>query len=308
MRKKITIVGAGKVGSTVAQILAYKGLGDIVIVNRTAGKAQGIAMDLMQSSPVVEGFDAAVMGAGDYAETKESDVAIITAGLPRKEGMSRDQLLAANAGAVRDIAAQLARHSPGAAMVVVTNPLDVMVHVAWKASGFKASKVIGMAGVLDTARFRHFIAKELGVSPRLVSGMVLGGHGDLMLPLVDYAKVKGKPLTGLMPKEKIGRIVRRTVNAGAEIISLEGDSAYYAPASSVVQMVESILLDKKMILPCSAYLNGQYGIKGVFLGVPVRLGKNGVEKIIELKLTKEELTRLQDSARSVTEMVKKAGI
>jgi len=306
-RKKITVVGAGKVGSTVTQLLAYKELGDIVLVNRTVEKAKGIALDLMESFPV-EGIDIHVTGTGDYKETRASDVVIITAGLPRKEGMSRDSLLLANAKIVGGIAKQLAKHSPQAVMIVVTNPLDVMAYAAWKVSGLRKNKVVGMAGILDSSRFRSFLAQELKVSGKKVKAMVLGGHGDFMLPLPDQTMVKGVPITKLLSAGKIQKLVQRTVNAGAEIIKLEKDSAYYAPASSVVEMVVSILKDKKTLLPCSAHLSGEYGIERVFLGVPVKLGRRGVEKIIELSLSEEERKHLQNSAKKAKEMIKKAGI
>ncbi len=307
VNKKITIVGAGKVGATVAQSLAYKNFADIVLVNRTVEKAQGIALDLMQSAPV-EGFDVKVTGTGDYRETKNSDVVVITAGLPRKEGMSRDELVAANTDIVKGITKELAKYSPKAVMIVVTNPLDVMTYVAWKVSGFKTNKVVGMAGILDTSRFRYFLSEELKVSPKDVSTVVLGGHGDFMLPLINHTFVKGKPIPKLLSNEKIDKIVKRTVDAGAEIIKREGDSAYYTPASSVVQMVECFLNNEKKTLPCSAYLNGEYGIKGVFIGVPVKLGKNGAEKIIELDLTSEEKEHLQNSANKIKEMIKITGM
>lgn len=307
MHRKITIVGAGKVGSAVAQILAYKNLGDIVLVNRTGDKAKGIALDIMQSAPV-EGFDVHVNGTGDYRETAGSDVVIITAGLPRKEGMGRDELLQANMDIVKDAAKNLSQYSPKAVMVVVTNPLDAMAYAAWKASRFKPTKIIGMAGVLDSSRFRFFVSQELKVPAKDVSAIVLGGHGDFMLPLINHSFVKKKPISRILSKARIQMLVERTVNAGAELIRLEGDSAFYAPASSVAQMVESITKDTKTVLPCSAYLTGQYGIKGVFLGVPARLGKGGAEKIIEFKLTPEEKQHLQNSADKIMEMIKRSGV
>ncbi|MBI4176460.1 MAG: malate dehydrogenase [Candidatus Aenigmarchaeota archaeon] len=302
--KKITVVGAGKVGTSVVQILAYKNLGDITLVNRTAGKAQGIALDLMESSPV-EGFGANITGTDDYSLTKGSDVVVITAGLPRKEGMGRDDLLLQNKAIVYDIAKNLAKYSPNAVIIVVTNPLDAMAYVAWKASGFKENKVVGMAGILDSSRLRYFIAKELNVPPKSVSGMVLGSHGDFMIPVISSIKVNGKPVIKLLSQEKLNQIIQRTIDAGAEIIKLEGDSAFYAPASSVAQMAEAILKDKKTFLPCSAFLNGEYGIKGIFIGVPAMLGKNGIEKIMKLDLTGQELSSLQKSADAIRDMVRK---
>lgn len=303
---KITVVGAGKVGSTVAQVIAYKQLGDVVLINRTAGKAKGIALDLMESSPVM-GFDVTVSGGGDFKESKGSEVAIITAGLPRKEGMSRDELLSANATIVGGIAKKIARYSPRAIIITVTNPLDVMTYVSWKASKFPSKRIVGMAGMLDTSRFRSFVSRGLRVPGRLVKGIVLGGHGDFMLPLPRLTTIKGKPLNKLLPRAEVKRIIKRTVNAGAEIISLEGDSAYYAPASSVAHMVESIVNNKKLIIPCSTWLNGEYGIRGVFLGVPVKLGKQGVEKVVEIPLKKEEQKHLKNSAEKIRMMLEKTG-
>ncbi|MBI4021648.1 MAG: malate dehydrogenase [Candidatus Aenigmarchaeota archaeon] len=296
---KITVVGAGKVGSTVTQLLAMAALGEVVLVNRTAEKAQGIALDLQES-----GVDVQVTGTGRYQQTAGSDLMIITAGLPRKEGMSRDELLRANAGIVTDAAKQLARHSPDAVMIVVTNPLDVMAAAAWKASHFPPKRVVGMAGALDSSRFRSFIAQELGVSVRDVQALVLGSHGDLMVPLPRLTTVRGIPLPDLLPAKKIAQLVQRTVDAGAEIIALEKDSAFYAPAAAVVEMVEAILLDRKRIVPCSTLLRGEFGIKGVFLGVPVVLGHGGVERIVDPGLTVGEKRELQAAGRKVAAMAK----
>ena len=304
-RKKITLVGAGKVGSTALQLCAYKELGDLVLVNRTAETAKGLALDLSESGPI-EGFDVSVTGTGDYKDSKDSDVVVIASGAQRKEGMSRDDLLYKNAEIVGAAAKELARQSPDAVMIVVSNPLDAMVHVAHKASKFKPSKVVGMAGILDTSRFRSFIASELDVSVEDVSAVVLGGHGDFMVPLPEHASVNGVPITQLLPGEKIAKIVERTRNAGAEIISLMKDSsAYYAPGAAVAEMIEAVVKDKKRVLPCAAYFDGEFGIKGVFMGVPVKLGSNGVEDVVELKLLEKEKAALQKSAAAVKELIGK---
>ncbi len=301
---KVSILGAGSVGSTTAQVLAYRDICDIVLWNRTEGKAKGIALDIQESAPIA-GFDHAVVGTGDLKDIKGSDVVVLTAGAPRKEGMSRDELLKTNASVVKPIAERVKKHAPKSKLIVLTNPLDAMVYLAKKVTGFRKECVVGMAGVLDSARFRTFIAGELGVAPSSVSAMVLGGHGDSMVPMVDTATVNGVPIGKLLSKSKIDAIVERTRNAGAEIISLEKESsAYYAPASSLVAMVESILEDRKEVHPCAAYLNGEYGISGIFMGVPVVLGSGGVEKIIEMKLTGGEAAALKKSAENVRAQAK----
>lgn len=305
MRKKVSIIGAGRVGSTTAQILAYKELCDIVLWNRTAESAMGIALDILESAPI-EGFDTKIKGTGDYRDIKESDVVIVTAGVPRKEGMSRDDLLKVNASVVRSVCDNVKKYAPNCVLIVLTNPLDAMVYIAKKVTGFPKQRVIGMAGILDSSRFSEFVAMELGVSVDDVSALVLGGHGDFMVPLPRYTSVAGIPVSELITKAKIDRIIERTVNAGAEIIKLEKDSsAFYAPASSLVTIVDSILKDKKKILPCAAYLDGEYGLKGIFMGVPVVLGSKGVEKIIELKLTSEEKKAVKVSGGKIAELVKR---
>lgn len=307
-RNKISIVGAGRVGSTAALWAAIKGLGDIVLVDILKGLPQGIALDIMQASPI-EGFDCEVVGTNGYEETEGSDIAIITAGLPRKPGMSRDDLLEKNTSIVKSVTQQIAESSPNACIIVVTNPLDAMAYVAKMVSGFPKNWVMGMAGVLDSARLRYFIAEELKVSVNDVSAFVLGGHGDSMIPLPRYSKVKGKPITELLSKEKIEAIVERTRNAGGEIVSLmKTGSAYYSPSASVIQMAEAILKDEKKILPCSVYLEGEYGINGYYVGVPVKLGKGGVEEIIEIKLTKEENEQFQRSVNEVKKLIEKVEI
>lgn len=307
MRPKITIIGAGFVGSTVAHIAAMKDLGDIVIVDINKAAASGKALDLQQSLAVA-GIDLNIKGTGSYGETENSDIIVITAGLPRKPGMSRDDLLAANAAIVRGVCENIKTSSPNAIIIAVTNPLDAMVYLTWKITGFSPQKIIGMAGVLDSARMRAFIAKELGVSVKDVVASVMGGHGDTMVPLMRYANVNGVPLADLMAREKIDAILERTKNGGAEIVELlKTGSAYYAPAASAVQMIESILKDKKMVMPCSAYLTGQYGVNGLFVGVPAVLGRNGVEKIIEIDLDENEKKLFAGTVKSVKELVEKLG-
>jgi malate dehydrogenase len=295
----VSIIGAGKVGSTAAQLLAYKGFCDIVLVNRTADVAKGIALDIKESSAIEE-FDVDIVGTGDYSEISGSDVVAITAGQQRKEGMSRDDLLMVNAGIVAAAAEQVREHAPGSKLIVVTNPLDEMVYLASKKTGFQKQRIMGMAGVLDSCRFRSFIAAELKVSASDVSVLVLGSHGDLMLPLPRYASVGGIPLEQLMSADRIASIVERTRNAGAEIIALEkNSSAFYAPASSLVLMIESMVKNKRMTLPCSAYLNGEYGIEGIFMGVPTVLGSNGIERVVELELNAAEKEAFQTSANKI---------
>ncbi|NLN38884.1 MAG: malate dehydrogenase [Smithella sp.] len=303
MRQKVTIVGAGNVGATAAQRLAEKELADVVLIDIIEGVAQGKSLDLAQAAPI-EKHDACLTGTGDYEESAGSDIVIITAGVPRKPGMSRDDLLAINRGIVKNVVRQAARYSPESVLIMVSNPLDAMCHVAMEESGFAKSRVIGMAGVLDSARFRAFIAAELDVSVENVHALVLGGHGDTMVPLPRFSTVAGVPITELMTPERIGELVARTRVGGTEIIELlKTGSAYYAPAAAVVEMAESILKDKKKILPCAAYLEGEYGIDGLFAGVPVKLGTAGIEQIITLKLTKDEQKMLHNSAASVRELV-----
>jgi malate dehydrogenase len=299
MNKKVTVVGAGNVGATAAQRLAEKELCDVVLIDIIEGVPQGKALDLTEAAPV-EKHDAHLTGSNLYDDSKDSDIVIITAGIPRKPGMSRDDLMSTNAGIMRNVTTQIAEHSPNAVLIIVSNPLDAMCHVAFDASGFPKNRVIGMAGVLDSARFRAFIAMELKVSVENTHAFVLGGHGDTMVPLPRYSTVAGIPITELMPKDRIDAIVHRTANGGAEIVKLlKTGSAYYAPASAAVEMAESILKDKKKILPCAAYLEGEYGIHGLFIGVPVKLGAGGVEEIIEIKLTEEEKAALMKSAKAV---------
>jgi len=302
-RKKITIVGAGNVGATCAHWAAAKELGDIVLVDVVEGIPQGKALDLMEAAPV-EGFDCNIIGTNEYADTADSDIAVITAGIARKPGMSRDDLIGTNSKIVSDVAANIAKYSPNAYIIVVTNPLDVMVYAAYKASGFPANRVFGMAGVLDSARFRTFIALELGVSFEDVSAFVMGGHGDDMVPLVRYSYAGGIPIEKLIPKDRIDAIVDRTRKGGAEIVNyLKTGSAYYAPSRSVVEMVEAVLKDKKRILPVAAYLNGEYGVKDMYFGVPAIIGGGGVEKVIELELTDEEKAALNKSIESVRKVM-----
>jgi malate dehydrogenase len=307
-RKKITIVGAGFVGATAAHWAAIKELGDICLVDIVEGMPQGKALDLLESSPV-EGFDAQIIGTNDYADTANSDVVIITAGLPRKPGMSRDDLLFKNAEIVKNVTEQIAKYSPNAYLIVVSNPLDAMVYVAYKVSGFPTNRVMGMAGVLDAARFRTFIAMELGVSVEDVTAFVLGGHGDTMVPLPRYSTVGGIPITELLSPEKINELVERTRNGGAEIVNLlKTGSAFFAPSASAVTMAEAIIKDKKRLLPCAAYCDKEYGVGGYFVGVPVILGGNGVEKVVEIKLTPEEEAAFKRSVEAVKNLVSKLSL
>ena len=304
-RPKITVVGAGNVGASVAQYAVEKELGDVVLVDVIEGIPQGKALDLAQAGPI-HGYDSTLVGSNGYDETRNSDIVVITAGLARKPGMTRDDLLFKNAEIVGGVVEQVVSRSPTSILVLVTNPLDAMVQLAWKKSGFPPKRVIGMAGILDSARFRTFIAWELGVSVENVTAFVLGGHGDTMVPLPRYSTVAGIPITELLPPEKIKALVERTANGGGEIVALfKTGSAYYAPAAATVEMVEAILKDKKKILPCAAYLDGQYGVKGLYVGVPVKLGKNGVEQIIEITLTPDEQAAFQKSAGAVRELVEK---
>jgi malate dehydrogenase len=301
MNRKVTVVGAGNVGATLAQRVADRELADVVLIDIVEGMPQGKGLDIMEATPV-EGVDARVVGTNDYKDTAGSDIVVITAGIARKPGMSRDDLLNTNAGIVKSVGEHVKKTSPNAIVIVVSNPLDVMCWVAKEATGFPKERVIGMAGVLDTARYRAFLATELDVSVRDIQAMVLGGHGDTMVPLISYTTVSGIPITQLMDKATLDAIVDRTRNGGAEIVKhLKTGSAYYAPSSGAVQMVEAIVNDQKRILPCSAWLEGEYGEKGIFLGVPVKLGRNGIEKILEVSLTDDEKAALAKSAQAVRE-------
>ena len=303
MKSKVTIVGAGNVGATTAQRIAEKELADVVLIDVVEGIPQGKSLDLAQAAPI-EKHDARLMGTNSYEASADSDVVIITAGIPRKPGMSRDDLLATNRRIMRDVARQAAIHSPRSILIIVSNPLDAMCHVAMEESGFPKERVIGMAGVLDSARFRFFIAEELNVSVENVHALVLGGHGDTMVPLPRFSTVAGVPITELMPRDRIEALVERTRKGGAEIVGLlKTGSAYYAPASGAVEMAEAILKDKKKILPCAAYLEGEYGISGLFVGGPVKLGKKGVEQILQINLSPEETDALHQSAAAVRELV-----
>lgn len=307
-RKKITVVGAGFVGATAAHWAAAKELGDVCLIDIIEGMPQGKALDLMEASPV-EGFDAHIVGTNDYKDTADSDVVIITAGLPRKPGMSRDDLLFKNTEIVKVVTEQVAKYSPNAFLIIVSNPLDAMVYVAHKVSGFPTNRVMGMAGVLDAARFRTFIAMELNVSVEDVTAFVLGGHGDTMVPLPRYSTVAGIPLPNLMPPEKIEALVERTRNGGAEIVNLlKTGSAFFAPSASAVSMAESILKDKKRIMPCAAYCDKEYGVGGYFVGVPVKLGAGGVEQVIEITLLPEEKAAFQKSVDAVKSLVQKINL
>jgi malate dehydrogenase len=307
-RPKVTVVGAGNVGATTAQYIVERELADVVLTDVVDGLPQGKALDLLQAGPV-HGYDCRITGANDYEPTAGSDIIVITAGLARKPGMSRDDLLLKNAEIVGGVVTETARRSPTAILIVVTNPLDAMAQLALRRSGFPKQRVIGMAGVLDSARFRTFIAQELDVSVENVTAFVLGGHGDTMVPLPRYSTVAGIPITELLPKDRLDALVRRTANGGAEIVGLlKTGSAYYAPAASVVHMVEAILRDKKKILPCTAYLEGEYGVKGLFVGVPVKLGRRGIEQILQITLSPDEAAALGRSAAAVRELTDKLGI
>jgi malate dehydrogenase len=304
-RAKISIIGAGNVGATTAHWCAAAELGDIVLLDipEVGDMPKGKALDLMQAGPIM-GFDAKITGTSNYWDTADSDVVVITAGIPRKPGMSRDDLLATNAKIVGSVAEQVKKTSPNAIVIVVSNPLDAMVQRTWQVTGFPPYRVMGQAGVLDTARFRTFVAMELGVSVEDVSAMLLGGHGDTMVPLASCSSVSGIPLTQLLPKEKIDAIVQRTRDGGAEIVQLlQKGSAYYAPAAATAQMIEAIIKDKKRLLPCAAYCDREYGVGGYYIGVPVILGKDGVEKIIELQLTPEEKAAFEKSVQAVKNLV-----
>ncbi len=302
-RNKVTVIGAGNVGATTAQRIAEAGLADVVLIDIVEGLPQGKGLDLAEAAPVVT-HDARVIGTNDYADTAESDVIVVTSGLARQPGMSRDDLLLKNAGIVRVVVEQSARQSPGAVIIVVTNPLDAMCHVAMQASGFPRERVLGMAGVLDSARFRTFIAQELGVSVEDTHAFVLGGHGDTMVPLSRYSTVAGVPITELLPPERVRALEERTANGGAEIVALlKTGSAFYAPAAGAFEMVESILLDRKRVLPCAVMLHGEFGTNGLFVGVPVVLGRGGMERVFEIELTGDEQVAFDRSAAAVKELV-----
>jgi malate dehydrogenase len=308
MRKKVTIVGAGNVGATAAHWLASKELADVVLLDVIEGVPQGKGLDLLEAMPI-EKRDCAIVGTNDYADSASSDIVVITAGIARKPGMSRDDLLNTNAKIMADVIAQVVKTSPNAILIIVSNPLDAMAQAAFKHSGFPRERVLGMAGVLDSARFRTFIAEELKVSVENVTAFVLGGHGDTMVPLPRYSTVAGIPITELLDEATLARLVQRTRDGGAEIVKyLKTGSAYYAPAAAAIEMVEAILKDKKKILPCAAYLTGEYGIDGLYVGVPCKLGEKGLEQIIEIKLTADEQAALQKSADSVKELCAVIGV
>jgi malate dehydrogenase len=302
-RNKVTVIGAGNVGATTAQRIAEAGLADVVLVDIVEGMPQGKGLDLAEAAPVV-GHDAHILGTNDYADTAGSDIIVVTSGIPRKPGMSRDDLIATNAGIVGGVVKAAAAVSPDAILIVVTNPLDVMCHVAKTASGFPRERVIGMAGVLDSARFRTFIAMEMGVSVEDVHAFVLGGHGDTMVPLSRYSTVAGVPITELLPADRVAALETRTANGGAEIVALlKTGSAFYAPAASTFEMVDAILRDRKRVLPCATFLQGEFGVDGYFVGVPVVLGRAGMERVFEITLTTDEQAAFDKSVNAVKELV-----
>jgi malate dehydrogenase len=308
MRKKVSIVGAGNVGATAAHWIAAKELADVALIDVVEGVPQGKALDLLEAMPI-EKRDVAIVGANDYAATANSDIVVITAGIPRKPGMSRDDLLHTNFKIMSDVVQKVVAQSPECILIIVSNPLDAMAQAAYRQAGFNRERVIGMAGVLDSARFRTFIAAELNVSVDNVTAFVLGGHGDTMVPLARYSTVAGIPITELIAPERLEQIVQRTRDGGAEIVKyLKTGSAYYAPSAAVTEMVEAILKDKKKILPCAAYLEGEYGIEGYYIGVPCKLGAAGLEQIIEIKLTAEEDAALKRSAEAVKELCAVIGV
>jgi malate dehydrogenase len=303
MRQKVTIVGVGMVGGATAQYLAKKDYCDIVLLDVVEGLPQGKALDLHEAGPI-EGFDGRIIGTNNYEDTANSAIVVITSGLARKPGMSRDDLLFLNAAIVQDVTAKIAQYSPNAILILVTNPLDAMCQLAYHTSGFPRNRVIGMAGVLDTARFRTFIAEELHVSVQDVTGFVLGGHGDTMVPLPRYSTVAGIPITELLSPERIEAICKRTANGGAEVVALlKTGSAFYAPGAAVCSMIDSVLMDKNRVLPCTVYLDGEYGVEGLFMGVPIKLSANGVEEIMKITLTDEENTLFQRSAAAVQGLI-----
>ncbi len=307
-RNKIALIGAGNIGGTLAHLIGLKELGDVVLFDVFGGVAAGKALDLEQSGPV-EGFDAVMAGGSDYAAIAGADVVIVTAGFPRQPGMSRDDLVAKNAGVIATVAEGIKTYCPGAFVIVITNPLDAMVGVMQQKSGLPHARVVGMAGVLDSARFRLFLAREFNVSVEDVTAFVLGGHGDTMVPLPRFTTVAGIPITELLPQETIEKLVQRTRDGGAEIVQLlKAGSAYYAPAAAVTEMAEAIVKDKKKILPCAAYLEGEYGIQGLFIGVPCKLGARGIEDVIEIRLLPEEQAQLEKSAAAVKELTSVIGV
>jgi malate dehydrogenase len=308
MNRKVTVVGgAGNVGATVARGIAEKQLADVVVIDIADQKAAGVALDMLEACPIY-GSDSRVLGTGDYAESANSDLVVITSGMPRKPGMSRDDLLNVNYKIMQQVTEQVVKHSPNCIIIVVSNPLDAMAQAVYKLSKFPRERVIGMAGVLDSARMRSFIAKELNVSVDNVHAFVLGGHGDTMVPLPRYSTVAGVPITELMDKATIDRISARTAGGGLEITQLVGTSAWYAPGASVVEMVEAIMLDKKKIVPCSVFLQGEYGVRDVFVGVPVKLGARGLEQVMQIKLTPDEDAAFKKSAAAVKELVDVIGV
>jgi malate dehydrogenase len=308
MRSKVTVVGAGNVGATLGQRVAERDYADVVLVDVIPDMPQGKALDILEAGPVL-GYDSLVVGTNGYDETENSNIVVITSGIARKPGMSRDDLVRTNQGIVTQVTQEIVKRSPNAMLIAVTNPLDAMAQLAFRVSGFPKQRVMGMAGVLDTARFRTFIAQELNVSVRDVQAFVLGGHGDTMVPLARLSTVAGVPLPKLLAPDRLQAIIERTANGGAEIVNLlKQGSAYYAPSASVLQMIDSILLDKKMIMPCAVYLEGEYGVNGLYVGVPAKLGASGVEEVIQLELTDEERAALQRSADAVRELVNVMGI
>ncbi len=308
MRSKITVIGAGFVGSTLVQRLAERDYADVVMFDIIPKMPQGKALDMLEAGPVI-GYDTLVVGTNDYADTADSDIVVITSGFPRKPGMTRDDLVKKNQEIVTEVTQQVVKFSPNCIIIMVTNPLDAMAQLALHVSGFPRNRVLGESGVLDTARFRTFIAQELNVSVRDVQAYVLGGHGDTMVPLARMCTVAGVPISQLLPAERIEQIVQRTRDGGAEIVNLLGTgSAYFAPSASVLQMVDSIMLDKKMIMPCAVYLQGEYGFQNIFVGVPVKLGAGGVEQVIEIELNEGERAQLQKSADAVKELIGVMGI
>lgn len=308
MRKKVTIVGAGNVGATAAHWIASKELADVVLIDVVEGVPQGKGLDLLEAMPI-EKRDSHIIGTNDYADTANSDIVVITAGIPRKPGMSRDDLLQTNYKIMSDVVSKVVANSPNTILIIVSNPLDAMAQAAYRQAKFNRERVIGMAGVLDSARFRTFIAQELNVSVENVTAFVLGGHGDTMVPLPRYSTVAGIPITELIAPERLAELVQRTRDGGAEIVKyLKTGSAFYAPSAAAVEMVEAILKDKKKILPCAAYLQGEYGISGLFVGVPCKLGAKGLEQIIEIKLSADEQAALQKSADAVKELCTVIGV
>jgi malate dehydrogenase len=308
MKKKVSVIGGGNVGATTAQLIVQSGIADVILFDIVSGLPQGKALDLAEACPLWNS-SSTIKGTNDYSDTSGSDIVVITAGLARKPGMSRNDLLHSNANIVKGVCVEIARTSPNAIIIVVTNPMDVMAQLAWKTTEFSCKRVMGMGGVLDSSRFRAFISMELNISPEDIETVVLGGHGDDMVALPRFTVVKGIPLTELMNKKKIQSLIERTRNGGAEVVSLlKSGSAYYAPAASAFHMVKSIILNEKRMLPCAVYLNGEFGVKDIYMGVPVILGNEGVERVIDVKLTKEERTQFRASCASVRKLIKKLSI